>query len=107
MMKRRRYLCVAAVLVAAVALIFAVIISHRDIKLRKTVSFVSLMLDVEVGVTFSLDSKKWSCPLVCPLEINVATPPRRKLDDVRSYLRLGCVGLDLVFAHYRGPDSIR
>ena len=82
-------------------------VSRHDIKASKTFSFVSLVLDVDTRLTFSIDSKTWSFPLVCPLEINVATPPRRTLDDVRCYIRVGCVEPDLVFAHYRGPGDIR
>lgn len=95
-------------LILTIAMLITVaVVSRRDVKVTRTFSAVSRMLDVEVRLRFSLDTKKWSFPLVCPLEINVATPPRRKLDDVRSYVRLGCVGIDLVFAHYRGPTDLR
>ena len=106
-MTRRLRRSLILVILAIAVLITVAAVSRRDMKASRTFSAVSLMLDVEVRLTVSLDTKKWSFPLVCPLEINVGTPPRRKLDDVRSYLRLGCVGIDLIFAHYRGPADRR
>ena len=60
-------------------------------------------LDVEVVFIVEFNSKKWALASISLFEVNVATPPRRKLDDIRCSLRVGPIGMGLIFAHYRGP----
>ena len=62
-------------------------------------------IDVEVVFIIGLNLKKWAFPSISLFEVNVAEPPRRKLDDVRCTIRVGPIGLGLITAHYRGPQQ--
>lgn len=62
-------------------------------------------IDVEIVLAIDINVKKWALVSASLFEVNVAKPPRRKLDDIRFWLRVGPIGAALIFAHYRGPQQ--
>jgi len=70
-------------------------------KLRLPLKFI----DVEVVFAIEFNLKKWALASISLFEVNVAEPPRRKLDDVRCWLRVGPLAAAIIFAHYRGPQQ--
>lgn len=83
---------------------------YRGIK-YSTYGLISMLrlpikfLDVEVVLAVEFNVKKWALASISFFEVNVAKPPRRKLDDIRFSLRVGPLAAALIFAHYRGPDQ--
>jgi len=63
-----------------------------------------LKIDVEIVLAATCNLKKWALSLSL-LEINVATPPARNLDDVRFTAGIGPFKIGLIFAHYRGKQQ--
>lgn len=62
-------------------------------------------IDVEIVLAIEFNLKKWALASASFFEVNVAEPPRRKLDDIRCWLRVGPIGVALIAAHYRGPQQ--
>jgi hypothetical protein len=61
-------------------------------------------LDFEIVLIGKVNKKRIGLSLSL-FEVNVATPPRRKLDDIRFTARIGPLALGLIIAHYRGPQQ--
>jgi len=70
-------------------------------RLRLPLKFI----DVELVLAIEFNVKKWALASISLFEVNVAEPPRRKLDDIRFALRIGPLAAALIFAHYRGPSQ--
>jgi hypothetical protein len=62
------------------------------------------LIDVEIVLAARLNIRQWAIA-INPLEINVATPPLRYLNDVRFTLSVGPIKLGLILAHYRGEQQ--
>ena len=66
---------------------------------------LGVVFDIETILVAQATPKHWTI-FAGPFGLHVAEPPRRKLDDVRFFLRVGPLAVGVVFAHWRGqtPD---